>query len=159
MENVYCAQNYPSDELRQQLEALGIQPTDDIARAGSGGSLILNTVVAEPPEFQAVHFLHAEIRHCQVVGVGTLPCLFSESGNVYEFVRTLRKCIYGKVKHAVRLIPAADGSYSRTSDEVAIKVMSKAIIEQGQLQENPMIELASQQHLGTPGHPNVLTLV
>lgn len=145
--------NFPSDNLRQQLEALGIQPTND------PGNVLFEVPVANPPEFQAVEFLNAEIRHCQVECVGAVPCLISESGNVYEFIRTLRKCIYGKVKHAVRLIRTSSGTFSRTTDEVAVKVMSKAIIEQGHLQENPMVELASQQCLGDPGHQNVLTLV
>lgn len=37
--------------------------------------------------------------------------------------------------------------------------MLQAIIEEGNLQENPLVELAAQQYLSHPGHENVLTLV
>ncbi|EQC29006.1 CAMK protein kinase [Saprolegnia diclina VS20] len=149
-----------SQDLVAQLHALGIRiaPTDQIFRTGSelhddGG---IGSAIP-----QEVHFMNAELRNCEILGVGVVPCLFSGSGHVYEFVRTLRKCIYGKVKHAVELTPHPNGSgvFVRTNLEVAIKVMSKAIIEQGNLQENPMVELATQQYLSTPGHPNVLPLL
>ena len=35
----------------------------------------------------------------------------------------------------------------------------QVIIEEGNLQENPLVELAAQQYLSVPGHENVLTLV
>lgn len=35
----------------------------------------------------------------------------------------------------------------------------QAIIDEGNLQENPLVELAAQQYLSSPGHENVLTLV
>jgi hypothetical protein len=150
------------DDLVHQLRALGIQieTTGQVFRTSSERTTnrAHGTISPIPDE---VHFMNAELRHCEVLGVGILPCLFSGSGHVYEFVRTLRKCIYGKVKHAVELRPLPDrsGVFTRTNIEVAIKVMSKAIIERGNLQENPLVEIATQQYLSSPGHPNVLTLV
>ena len=120
--------------------------------------------------FDAVNFLQARIQTLSILVseknhpmrkplINVLPCLVSESGHVYEFIRTLRKCIYGKVKHAVLLEKVNPEEnqlnttlmFRRTTTEVAIKVMSKAIIQQGHLQENPMVELMCQQHLGNPG--------
>jgi len=40
-----------------------------------------------------------------------------------------------------------------------VRVARQAIIEEGNLQENPLVELAAQQYLSQPGHENVLTLV
>lgn len=119
----------------------------------------------EPVEFysplpEEVQFMNAELRHCELQGIGVVLALVSGSGRVYEFIRTLRRCIYGKVKHAVRLERnPTTGTFERTNEEVAVKVMSKAIIEEGQLQENPLVELATQQYLAEPGHDNVLTLI
>lgn len=172
-----------SEELQRQLQALGINPSDDVFRTGTE-QFDHNGLSSPIP--QEVHFLNAELRRCPVEGVGVVLCLFSGAGFVYEFVRTLRKCIYGKVKHAVRLQLTPHGTFVRTNFEVAIKVMSKvrrawcgvvcldgggpstddeynddaqAIIEEGNLQENPLVELAAQQYLSQPGHENVLTLV
>ncbi|KAF0737509.1 hypothetical protein Ae201684P_006522 [Aphanomyces euteiches] len=149
-----------SGELVAQLHALGIRidPTDQVFPTGAEAT---DTYGLASPIPQEVHFTNAELRNCHVMGVGVLPCLFSGSGHVYEFVRTLRKCIYGKVKHAVqlKLHPNGNGTFVRTNVEVAIKVMSKSIIQHGNLQENPLVELATQQYLSTPGHPNVLTLI
>ncbi|RLN91016.1 hypothetical protein BBJ28_00007381 [Nothophytophthora sp. Chile5] len=152
-----------SAELQEQLQALGINPSDDVFRTGSE-EYDHNGLSSPIP--QEVRFLNAELRRCPVEGVGVVLALFSGSGAVYEFVRTLRKCIYGKVKHAVRLQMTPNGTFVRTHFEVAIKVMSKVrkptlwmvIIEEGNLQENPLVELAAQQYLSIPGHENVLTL-
>ncbi|CAK4742938.1 unnamed protein product [Aphanomyces euteiches] len=145
-----------SGELVAQLHALGIRidPTDQVFPTGAEAT---DTYGLASPIPQEVHFTNAELRNCHVMGVGVLPCLFSGSGHVYEFVRTLRKCIYGKVKHAVqlKLHPNGNGTFVRTNVEVAIKVMSKSIIQRGNLQENPLVELATQQYLSTPGHPNI----
>lgn len=111
-----------SDELQKQLQALGISASDDVFRTGSE-QYDHNGLCSPIP--QEVHFMNAELRRCQIDGVGVVLCLFSGSGHVYEFVRTLRKCIYGKVKHAVRLHMTPHGTFLRTNYEVAIKVMSK----------------------------------
>ncbi|KAG7386087.1 hypothetical protein PHYPSEUDO_000679 [Phytophthora pseudosyringae] len=145
-----------SAELQQQLQALGINPSDDVFRTGSE-EFDHNGLSSPIP--QEVRFMNAELRRCPVEGVGMVLAIFSGSGAVYEFVRTLRKCIYGKVKHAVRLQMTPNGTFVRTQFEVAIKVMSKVIIEEGNLQENPLVELAAQQYLSVPGHENVLTLL
>lgn len=42
---------------------------------------------------------------------------------------------------------------------IDVCVLLQAIIEEGNLQENPLVELAAQQYLSHPGHENVLTLV
>lgn len=117
-----------SDELRKQLQALGISASDDVFRTGSE-QYDHNGLCSPIP--QEVHFMNAELRRCQIEGVGIVLCLFSGSGHVYEFVRTLRKCIYGKVKHAVRLHMTPNGSFLRTNFEVAIKVMSKVRVGVG----------------------------
>ncbi|KAI9997996.1 hypothetical protein PInf_002330 [Phytophthora infestans] len=145
-----------SAELQQQLQALGINPSDDVFRTGSE-EFDHNGLSSPIP--QEVRFMNAELRRCPVEGVGMVLAICSGSGAVYEFVRTLRKCIYGKVKHAVRLQMTPNGTFVRTQFEVAIKVMSKVIIEEGKLQENPLVELAAQQFLSVPGHENVLTLI
>lgn len=145
-----------SAELQQQLQALGINTSDDVFRTGSE-QFDQNGLSSPIP--QEVRFLNAELRHCSVEGVGMVLAIFSGSGAVYEIVRTLRKCIYGKVKHAVRLHMTPNGTFVRMQYEVAIKVMSKIIIEEGNLQENPLVELAAQQYLSVPGHENVLTLL
>lgn len=111
-----------SEELQKQLQALGINPSDDVFRTGSE-QYDQNGLCSPIP--QEVHFMNAELRRCHVEGVGVVVGLFSGSGHVYEFVRTLRKCIYGKVKHAVRLQMTVNGTFVRTHYEVAIKVMSK----------------------------------
>jgi hypothetical protein len=111
-----------SEELQRQLQALGINPSDDVFRTGTE-QYDHNGLRSPIP--QEVHFLNAELRRCPVEGVGVVLCLFSGAGFVYEFVRTLRKCIYGKVKHAVRLQLTPHGTFVRTNFEVAIKVMSK----------------------------------
>jgi hypothetical protein len=113
------------EDLKKQLQALGISPSDDVFRTGSE-QYDQNGLCSPIP--QEVHFMNAELRRCRVEGVGVLLCLFSGSGHVYEFVRTLRKCIYGKVKHAVRLHLTAQGTFVRTNLEVAIKIMSKVRI-------------------------------
>jgi hypothetical protein len=111
-----------SAELQQQLQALGINPSDDVFRTGSE-EFDHNGLSSPIP--QEVRFMNAELRRCPVEGVGMVLAIFSGSGAVYEFVRTLRKCIYGKVKHAVRLQMTPNGTFVRTQFEVAIKVMSK----------------------------------
>ncbi|KAL0583849.1 hypothetical protein ABG067_006293 [Albugo candida] len=145
-----------SENLQKQLQALGIQSTDQAFETGTE-KFDVDGLHSRIP--QQVHFLNAELRRCEVEGAGMIVCLFSGSGHVYEFVRTLRKCIYGKVKHAVQLQLTERGTLVRTNVEVAIKIMSKEIIQEGNLQENPLVELAAQQYLSKPGHPHVLTLI
>ena len=122
-----------SAELQQQLQALGINPSDDVFRTGSE-QYDHNGLSSPIP--QEVRFMNAELRRCSVEGVGMVLAIFSGSGAVYEFVRTLRKCIYGKVKHAVRLQLTPNGTFVRTQLEVAIKVMSKVRLLFGALERN-----------------------
>lgn len=111
-----------SENLQKQLQALGIQSTDQAFETGTE-KFDVDGLHSRIP--QQVHFLNAELRRCEVEGAGMIVCLFSGSGHVYEFVRTLRKCIYGKVKHAVQLQLTERGTLVRTNVEVAIKIMSK----------------------------------
>jgi len=107
-------------------------------------------------------------------------CLVSvASGNVYLLVRTLRECIYGKVKHAIRIVDVGNGVYEYGREYVAIKVMFKRKIQElrGRHNEDPIKEIAAMQFLSTApegvegtkqgegesthqgGHPNVLPLL
>lgn len=106
-----------------------------------------------------VQYRKTRIEELYLEGIGKSPCLISESGNIYEFIRTLRKCIYGKVKHAVRVEKNIQtNQYYRTNDELAIKVISKDILKNSELHENPIDELKCQSHLGNPGHENILAI-
>lgn len=158
--------------LEHELCELGIIPEsfNDTPPLTSHKPPNIPILVADPHALAYdVQFLNARLVELPVHGIGLVSCLVSESGHIYEFIRTLRKCIYGKVKHAVRLslycpeTTHGDQSggriYLRTTDEVAIKIMSKSIIERGECAENPMVELACQQYLASPGHPHVLSLV
>ena len=94
-----------------------------------------------------------------VHGVGAAQCLFSQSGTMYEMVRTLRDCQFGKVKHAVALT-SHEGMMVRTSQQVAIKCMEKTLISSGAVGEDAVAELTAMQKLCSPGgHPNVLDLL
>ena len=107
------------------------------------------------------------VRMCQartqlsvVNGEADRKVLVTASGAHYELVRTLKQCIYGKVKHAVRLVER-DGALVRLEpfQNVAIKIISRAMLDEGRLAENPMVELRVQQRLSDPGHANVLGIV
>jgi serine/threonine protein kinase len=90
----------------------------------------------------------------------------------YQFVRTLATAIYGKVKSCVKLTLQQNGSYAPSDPQhpemFACKLMHKdrmtfynanATI----FSEDPMMEMATQQYLGTcmnnQPHPNVCGLV
>ncbi|CAM9476742.1 unnamed protein product, partial [Heterosigma akashiwo] len=94
-----------------------------------------------------------------VIEVTCISCL--DSGNIYQFVRTLRDCIYGKVKHAIKIYQAADGIYDYTQEQVAIKVMYRQKIRElrGRHNENPMSEIAAMEYLSDPGSQYVLSLI
>lgn len=143
------------EELALQLHELGIDCLSEDLFNDSDYYENTNIDTLE----RNVQFLMAKVENVRVKGVGYVACLVSESGRVYELIRTLRNCIYGKVKHGVLLEVENDGVYVRTQLQVAMKIMSKEIIDRGELMENPMIELAAQQKLAVPGHPNVLTMV
>ena len=93
--------------------------------------------------------------------VAQVVCLQSHDGVTYEILRTLRACIYGKVKHGIVLELQRDGVYVRTSMQVAIKIMTRSIIQQNSqhLVENPLMELSTQALLSLPGHEHVLKLM
>lgn len=48
-----------------------------------------------------------------------------QNGHVYKVVRTLRECIYGKVRVAQVCRLYNDGLYHETQEIVALKIMSK----------------------------------
>mmetsp|Transcript_12561 Transcript_12561/g.16494 ORF Transcript_12561/g.16494 Transcript_12561/m.16494 type:complete len:337 (+) Transcript_12561:127-1137(+) len=122
-----------------------------------------------PPD----NFPHPTIRNGQLIRVNIrehggngniieVTCIqCQESGNVYQFVRTLRDCIYGKVKHAIQIRIAADGVYDYTTVQVAIKVMYRQRIREmrGRHNENPMSEIAAMEYLSDPGNTHVLSLI
>eukprot|EP00742_Colponemidia_sp_Colp-10_P004692 GILJ01005004.1.p1 GENE.GILJ01005004.1~~GILJ01005004.1.p1 ORF type:complete len:330 (-),score=30.32 GILJ01005004.1:452-1441(-) len=76
--------------------------------------------------------------------------------DTYQMIKTLRDCIYGKVKLAINL---------HTQQQVAIKVMDKdrvrrRISQSGtKVLENSLAELGAMRYLSTPGHENVLRLL
>lgn len=109
-------------DLEHQLQTLGIQPTNKTFFTKTAQ---YDTNGLRSPIPQEIKFMNAELRRCEVENCGVTICLFSGAGNFYEFVRTLRKCIYGKVKHAVQLRMTSRGTLARTNTEVAIKIMSK----------------------------------
>ena len=87
----------------------------------------------------------------------------------YQFVRTLRAAIYGKVKSCVKLHLQQDGTYAAHNppERYACKIMLKqrmSFYNQNATikSEDPLMELATQQFLGTctgMPHPNVAGLV
>ena len=90
-------------------------------------------------------------RTCEVVVQGhvhPMSCLVSESGAVYAVVRTLRDCIYGKVKQGVLLEPVDGYFHAAIADgaeyKVAIKVINRRRLAQG-LSEDPIKEIAVMQ--------------
>jgi len=53
-------------------------------------------------------------------------CVWCANGHVYKITRTLRECIYGEVAHAVVCAKNdADGRFYPTTQQVALKMMSK----------------------------------
>jgi hypothetical protein len=94
----------------------------------------------------------------------------SQAPYKYQFVKTLAKAIYGKVKLAAKFYLQADGTYA-VSDPVeyyACKIMFKERMNlynssANIFSEDPLMELATQQFLGTcmggHTHPNVMGLV
>ncbi len=137
-----------------------------MAAAASTGTAATATVVLEPEPFPEPVVRPATTRDCQVVdeqgSVRWVRCVVSsETGLAYCFVRSLRDCIYGVVRHGVTL-ERRDGLYHyRLDRQVAIKCMSKRLIEQQRhrIREDPINELAALQMLATPGHLHVQRLL
>lgn len=138
------------------------------ASAATDGSTV---VVLEPEPFAAPIVRPATTRELQVVvdeargSVRWVRCIVSvETRRAYCFVRTLRECIYGVVRHGLAL-EERDGLYRYLPDrQVAIKCMSKRLIEEQRrhrngIQEDPMNELAALQLLANPGHAHVQRLL
>jgi len=94
-----------------------------------------------------------------IIEVTCIQC--SCTGNVYQFIRTLRECIYGKVKHAIKIKESPDGIYDYTEVQVAVKIMYRERIQafQGRHSENPMNEIAAMEQLSQPGNAHVLPLI
>jgi len=88
-------------------------------------------------------------------------CLTSRNGNTYFMTRTLRDCIYGKVKHALRLVSVEPDVFT-LGDAFAIKCIRKAMVEQyrGRHNEDPIKELNLMWFLTYErgGHPNVMPI-
>eukprot|EP00501_MAST-03F_sp_TOSAG23-6_P001918 GSMAST32.ASY1.ANO1.1998.1 assembled CDS len=101
---------------------------------------------------------------------GDKYCLSSASGRIYWPYKTLKDCIYGKVKAAVELVQSPDepGVFNITKTYVAIKLIHKKGANIGlpistkmftSHAENPVTETAYQQYLSTPGYPYVAKVV
>ena len=88
-----------------------------------------------------------------------------QNGHVYKVVRTLRECIFGKVRSAAVCRLYNDGLYHETQDLVALKIMSKERIRKKvakdgtAVTENPRDELLAMQFLAVPGCAHILRLV
>mmetsp|Transcript_3821 Transcript_3821/g.5942 ORF Transcript_3821/g.5942 Transcript_3821/m.5942 type:complete len:348 (-) Transcript_3821:154-1197(-) len=84
-------------------------------------------------------------------------CVISSS-HVYELGRRIRDAIYGAV-HCGCTLERIENSqiYKRTSDLVAVKIISKDRLRQlsGRTQEDPMKEMAALQFVGN-SHPNIM---
>ena len=141
-------------ELSERRESLVGAGRHMAAAATAGGGEDLYADV------QGVRMCLAQTEAKTVNGEPGKKVLVTATGSHYELVRTLRKCIYGKVKHAVRLVER-DGALLRIEpfQHVAIKIISRAMLDEGRLAENPMVELRVQQRLADPGHGNVLGIV
>lgn len=128
-------------------------------------------VVVEPEAFPNPVVGACVTRDCQVVDeqgqVRWVRCVVAaETGLAFCFVRTLRECIYGVVRHGVALEKGGrhgdDGLYRYdASKQVAIKCMGKRVIarQRGRIREDPISELAALQLLAAPGHAHVQRLV
>lgn len=124
------------------------------------------TVVLEPEPFPDPVLRPATTRDCQVVdeqgNVRWVRCVVSsETGLAYAFVRTLRDAIYGVVRHGVALEQRGGFYRYLMNRQVAIKCMSKRLIEQQRhrIREDPINELAALQLLAAPGHMHVQQLL
>ena len=128
---------YTTSQLRTELEALGIQAQQDNG------------------------FSYGTITTLLVESVGYSECLLDNQQNsiAYEVIRTLRKCIYGKVKHAVLLEYDINRQVwiRNIESQVALKIMNKEIIQSNTLLENPLNEIALQSSLMP--HSNVLSVI
>lgn len=81
-----------------------------------------------------------KLRVCDSQGaISERTCLFSQL-YVFELGRMLKEAIYGQVNCGCRLESDGDGIFRRTSDLVAIKIISKAKLLQlaGRTQEDPI---------------------
>lgn len=137
--------------------------------ASSTAQRATSTVVVEPQPFPNPVITPATTRDCQVMdeqsNIRWVRCVVSsDSGLAYCFVRTLRDCIYGVVRHGVTLERDREGGAFyryRRDRQVAIKCMSKRIIQQQRhrIREDPINELAALQLLAAPGHLHVQRLL
>ena len=92
--------------------------------------------------------------------------LVTAQGPAYEFIRTLKDCIYGKVKHVVAVDEAPGGGWVRREplgqQQYALKIIRRDMLPGGamhrRLAENPIQELRVQQRLSDPGHDNVVSV-
>lgn len=125
--------------------------------------------VVEPEAFPDPVIKAATTRDCQVMdeqsrSIRWVRCVVSaDTGLAYCFVRTLRDCIYGVVRHGVTLEKRDGDSFYRyrLDRQVAIKCMSKKIIreQRHRIREDPINELAALQILAAPGHLHVQRLL
>ena len=105
----------------------------------------------------------SEIRPREVIDaedgfVEVVDVLHSTSGNLYEIGRHLRKAIYGRVVHGVKL--QGQHTLFRTATHVAIKIITREKMHElhGRISENPINEIAAMQFIGNE-HPNLVAQI
>jgi len=95
------------------------------AGAGAGAGAGVGAAAAAAPRGTRRRTLSAsgtlKLIPCAVEGK-VIRC---QNGHVYKVIRTLRECIYGKVRVACICQLFNDGLYHQTSQLVALKIMSK----------------------------------
>ncbi len=146
---------YLSSEASADEGAASSSSEDEAAAAGPVGIPELQLTLAVRDRFRVLPALDRDHEG-----------LFdSSTGNIVMFDRKIRDTIYGQVFRAQGAVRAEGRNVHLTSGSFAVKVYNKQLVAQqrsrgGQaVQENPTKELAFQQMLSRPGHPNVMRLV
>lgn len=120
-------------------------------------------VVDVEHEFPQAVFAAARVERAVVVSASgreyQVDVLQTENGNMYEFIRVLKRAIFGEVFHAAKL-ENVNGRLRRLELSVAIKAYNIRKIRdriRDRIAEDPMKEIAAYQWLGP--HPNVMPLI
>ena len=99
--------------------------------------------VANPLPFPDPNVLDGALQKLRVQdstgNIAERPCIICNL-YVFELGRMLKEAIYGQVHCGCLLEPAGEGAYRRTSELVAIKIISKSKLRQliGKTQEDPL---------------------
>ena len=132
---------------KQEMERLGIPLTDEASRFSTGGGGCLAAEASGLPRWTRARRL-ANVPIEDGHEVKHFECIQSESSCAYCLVKTLSVAIYGKVKQAALVEDRGGGRYvANLAKMCAIKVISKAILQRGELAEDPRAEVATMQEL------------